>query len=120
MRTDIELLELLRQYAIDCHAPDPCNTLDHEFEDLLLCEISEEISGGGLCFVAAALHVTEKINKDELNTLRQLINYNKPLAMHIDEYTGEDSAWYFPYGELEPRLKFIDLIIEKLQNETTI
>lgn len=119
MRTDIELLELLRQHAIDCHTHYPCYILDHAFEDPLLCEISEQISGGGLCFVAAALHDTEKINKGELNTLRQLINYNKPLAMHIDEYTGEDSAWYFPYGELEPRLQYIDLIIEKIKTNET-
>lgn len=120
MRTDIELLELLKEHTIKCHAL--CSNLhgvEFCFDDPNLIPISRTTCGGGLCFVAAALRDTEKINDDELRTLNQLIIYTKSLAMDIDGFTGRESAWYFPYGEIKPRLKYIDLIIEKIKTNET-
>lgn len=120
MRTDIELLELLRQRAKDWHRPDPENDEDYN----RWCFMHNDRIEYGLCgiilFMNHCRQESREITDLEAHRLDDLIlNHRESIASNMLEHKPY-SLWFFQKGALEPRLKFIDLIIEKLQNETTI
>lgn len=112
MRTDIELLELLKEKAIEWHRTD----VQWLPSGLAFVYNKEEV--GGLCGVNGLMQSSRIISDGEYCRLVYLIADNYSLAVDMPDYTF--GLWYFKYGALEPRLKFIDLIIEKIQNETSI
>lgn len=107
MRSDIELLELLKEKATEWHRTD----IQWLPSRPAFAYNKEEV--GGLCGVNGLMQSSHIISDGEYYRLVHLIAGNYSLAMDMPESTF--GLWYFKYGELEPRLQYIDLIIEKLK-----
>lgn len=109
MRTDIELLELLKQRAKDWYALDP-NATNH---DRWCFRYKDQISYGLCGIISTMMYITRELTLIEYIRLDDLImNHRESIASHMSSYNLY-SPWYFQRGALEPRLEYIDLIIEK-------
>jgi hypothetical protein len=61
---------------------------------------------GGICGAVYMLPIEGRISIKEISDLLQIISDNNPTTLPNDTY-------WWPKGELEPRLKFIDRLITK-------
>ena len=90
MRTIKELLEMLRQFI-------PENIITD--------------MGGSICYSIMDMYYNDLINKTEETGLLKYIESNRPPEC-IEKQNELDFWW--PYGELTPRLEFLDKLIAEL------
>ncbi len=64
----------------------------------------------GLCESISRLHRERKITTDEETVLWEIIERHKPKGTIYIEY-------WWSHGKLEPRLKFLDKLIKKYEND---
>lgn len=76
------------------------------------------IIGQGLCNVIQALQIQSIISMSDETRLSNLIKqYRLKLAIPIEGSTPMYEVFYFKRGELQPRLEYIDAIINELKNK---
>ena len=93
MRTIKELLILLREY----------------FPKSDICE------RGALCFAIRDMyHDHHLISREEEHILYDYIHDNRHKCLGIKRACSSDFPYFFPDGELAPRLKFLDKLIAEL------
>lgn len=93
MRTELELLILVRQHIKTYFKTGLCNTI-------------------------RALHADDKIDLMELNTLTSIIYNNIKMGrwgkfFKLPNYKTSNSEFFWPSGEIKPRIKYLDYLIEK-------
>lgn len=69
-----------------------------------------ESNFSGICYILKKAWFEDKIYHDEYVTLRYIIKSFRP--------NGVNYTYYFPQGQKQIRLKYLDLIIEFYQAET--
>ena len=93
MRTIKELLILLREYFPK----------------------SDVKERGALCFAAYDMFLDHSIiTEEEYKELRTYIETNRKKTNGIKSKLSYDSPYFFPMGELAPRLEFLDKLIAEL------
>lgn len=66
---------------------------------------------GCICYIVASMCGDDMITGNEFNLLDEYIMNNKP--RYLPQHHA-DSAFWWPYGELAPRLEFLDKLIAEL------
>ena len=93
MRTIKELLMLLREYF-------PTSDLNER---------------GALCFAIRDMYVDHSlISKEEEQMLSDYIHDNRSICLEMRTACRSDFPYFFPEGELQPRLEFLDKLIAEL------
>jgi len=73
--------------------------------------------GGSLCWTIANLWIDDLITDEEYEEVNDYIYENKPEDAW-DYCVGDDfdrvNGFWWPYGELEPRLEFLDKLINEI------
>ena len=120
---EISLLRKLRKYAERWYVQDlyrnnitPCQKgFAYPDSDYL---IGNCIIGQGLCNVIQTLQLQSIISMSDETRLSNLIKqYRLKLAIPIEGSTPMYEVFYFKRGELQPRLEYIDAIINHLKHE---
>lgn len=75
---------------------------------ILLREEVETRFDDCICYCAANMSGRKLITYDEFHTLDDYINSHRP------EDTKDRVAFWWPYGKLQPRLEFLDKLIDEL------
>ena len=75
---------------------------------ILLREEMEVRFAGCICYCAANMAGRKLITYDEFHALEDYINSHRP------EDTKDRIAIWWPYGELAPRLEFLDKLIAEI------
>jgi len=87
MRTIKELLILLREEMVKQFHP---------------------ISDGCICYVLANMRGNNMISPEEYKETENYLEMQRPNDRH---------AFWWPYGELEPRLEFLDKLIKEIDED---
>jgi hypothetical protein len=87
-RSDIELLKILRHY---------------------LPKYMASNKSSGICGAILGLLTSDILTADERSTLENIIINNRPSGANPFDY-------FWPKGELKPRIDFLNKLIEKYEN----
>lgn len=68
---------------------------------------------GGICVIPMWKYLTKIIIKDELSELESYLENNLPEKKYSSIF-GTKNAYCWPYGETEPRIKWLEEQINKL------
>lgn len=88
-RSDIELLKILRYY---------------------LPKYMTGNKSGGICGTMLGLHISGILTTDERLTLKNIVIDNRPSGSNPFDY-------FWPKGELRPRIDFLNMLIEKYERD---
>jgi len=76
---------------------------------------NQQCFNGGLCYWAAWMHHCELITENEFDTLLSYISDNRPSTFSsIPAFKNLDSAYYWKYGDIKPRVKWLEKQINSL------
>jgi len=89
---------------------------ERSIKELLELMVSrEDLFFAGLCGMKVRLRFSDIISVAEFRTLNRYFKLNLPKKKFTDPYYPEEEPEYcFPYGEWEPRKKWLNEQIEKL------
>lgn len=71
----------------------------------------------GICVALNSLYIEEEINEKEREQIFRLLYTYKDSSLQTGNFELEGSSWWWPMGEVEPRQRYLDYLIEKLKNE---
>lgn len=70
----------------------------------------------GICVALNSLYLEGKINEKERDQIFRLLYTYRDSFLQMGN-SKIISSWWWPVGEVEPRQRYLDYLIEKLKNE---